>query len=91
MRIDVRKIGAVLYEASLNGEVLCQSSTPLRSAARILMKRGVDPKTELRMVRLGSDKTLVRARLGTVAELSVLEGGLAGSGGTVSLRKQVGG
>lgn len=76
MRIDVRKLSAMLYEASINGEVLCRSSTPLRSAARILLKRGVDPKTELRMVRFGSETTLIRARLGTAAELSVLEGGL---------------
>jgi hypothetical protein len=76
MRIDVRKLSAKLYEVSLNGEVLCQSETPLFSAARILMSRGVDPKTELIMARLGSNRTLMRARLGAAAELTVVNGGL---------------
>lgn len=73
MRIDVRKLTHTVYEASTGGEVLCQSKTPLLSAARVLMRRGVDPNTELRMVRFGSEMTLMRARLGDAAELTVIE------------------
>lgn len=78
MRIDVRKLTQNLYEASMGGEVLCRSRTPLLSAARVLMQRGVDPNTELRMARLGSEMTLMRARLGDAAELTVVEGGRGG-------------
>lgn len=74
MRIDVRKLTATLYEVSVNGEVLCQSRTPLLSAARILLRRGVDPDTELRMVRIGSNTTLMQARLGEALGLTVVEG-----------------
>lgn len=78
MRIDVRKLTATLYEVSLNGEVLCQSRTPLLSAARVLLRRGVNPQTELRMVRFGSDVTVMRARLGDAAELTVVENDKSG-------------
>jgi hypothetical protein len=72
MRLDVRKLSATLYEASVNGEVLCRSRTPLLSAARALMRRGVDLDTELRMVRFGSETTIMRARLGEAVRLAVM-------------------
>lgn len=75
MRLDVRKLSQTLYEASVNGEVLCLSRTPLLTAARLLMRRGVDPNTELRMVRLGSNVTIMRSRIGDAAELAVVGGG----------------
>ena len=78
MRIDVRKLTNTVYEASVNGEVLCRSRTPLHSAARVLASRGVGRDTELRMVRFGSDTILVRARLGDAADLTVLESGPGG-------------
>jgi hypothetical protein len=78
MRIDVRKLNNTVYEASTGGEVLCRSKTPLLSAARVLMRRGVDPNTELRMVRLGSETILMRARLGDAAALTVIEKDKAG-------------
>jgi hypothetical protein len=78
MRIDVRKLTNTVYEASLNGEVLCRSRMPLLSAARVLLGRGADPDIELRMVRFGSDTTVVRARLGDAAGLTVHEGDKSG-------------
>jgi hypothetical protein len=78
MRIDVRKLNNTVYEASTGGEVICRSKTPLFSAARALLRRGVDPNTELRMVRFGSDMTVMRARLGDAAELTVIENDKAG-------------
>jgi hypothetical protein len=78
MRIDVRKLTNSVYEASVGGEVLCRSRTPLLSAARVLLSRGVDTNTELRMVRFGSDVTLMRSRLGDAAELTVIENDRAG-------------
>lgn len=80
MRVDVRKLTDSLYEASVNGEILCRSRTPLLSAARILMKRGVDPQTELRMVRFGSDVTIIRARICDAVGLTVVDCRLPGQG-----------
>jgi hypothetical protein len=75
MRVDVRKLTQQVYEASVNGEILCRSRTPLLSAARVLVERGLDPDTELRMVRHGSDTTSMRVKAGDAAKLTVVEDG----------------
>jgi hypothetical protein len=67
--------GAGRFEAHLDGDdrVLCRSRTPFLDAARKLLAQGYDPDTTLILRHAGSDTDCLRARLGTVASLTVEE------------------
>jgi hypothetical protein len=57
-----------------NGEIICRStSTPLCSAARVLLKRGADPDEVLEKVRRGSNRVDMKTRIGIAAKLTVRE------------------
>lgn len=61
--------GSVVEEAKL----LCTSSTPFLSAARVLLSEGVDPATPIAMKHSGSDVVSLRATVGVAATLSIRE------------------
>jgi hypothetical protein len=74
MEIIVAETGSARFAAWLNGELLCQSRTPLLSAARELLGRGVPASTELAMRHAGSSIVAMRTTVGAAARLTVEEG-----------------
>jgi hypothetical protein len=63
------------FNATVDGEKLCSSRTPFFSAARVLLKRGVDPDTKIVMRHTGSETTSLRSTVGAAAALTVDESG----------------
>jgi hypothetical protein len=55
------------WRASLDGETLCVSASPLITAARILIARGVDPIQTIEMWCDQADTWSLRGQLGAVA------------------------
>lgn len=62
-----------LFEARLGDELLCVSSTPFLSAARVLAGRGHGADTPLVMRHSGSGIDSLRSSVGTAAALTVVE------------------
>jgi hypothetical protein len=60
-----------LFEATLDGRVICTSRQPFVDAARVLMAEGCDPKAVLTMRHVGSDIVALTAKLAVAAGLSV--------------------
>lgn len=73
MVITISPAGRGRFRASLGSRILCTSDTPFLSAARVLMRDGVDPSTPLEMTREGSDKVDLRSTVGAAARLTVWE------------------
>lgn len=55
------------WRASLDGETLCRSVSPLIMAARVLVARGIDPNSMIEMWRAGADTWSLRGKLSVVA------------------------
>jgi hypothetical protein len=73
MNIVIRPLGHGRYEAVLDGRVLCASSTPLFSAARILQREGTPQCTEITMKHQGSSTISMKSTVGKAAALTVRE------------------
>jgi len=73
MVITISPAGRRRFRASLGSRLLCTSDTPFTSAARVLMRDGVDPSTPLEMTREGSDTVDLRSTVGAAARLTVVE------------------
>jgi hypothetical protein len=71
MNIIVRPLGRGRYEALLDRRVLCASSTPFFSAARVLQQEGVPSHTEFTMRHQGSSILSLRSTVGESAHLTV--------------------
>ena len=67
-----------LYEARLDGRLLCTSRTPFFSAARALIDERADPTETLEMTREGSTQVDIRQTLHVAACLTVEEGANTG-------------
>lgn len=72
MNIVIEESGPALFVATLNGELLPPSKTPLLSAARFLLRAGADPATELTMSRADGVISM-RTTVGDAAKRSVSE------------------
>jgi hypothetical protein len=57
------------WRAALNGKVLCVSTSPLITSARILMSQGFDPNCIVEMVRAGTNAWSLRGGLEAVAAI----------------------
>lgn len=83
IEIVVKEIGAKpcrhwgntenMFEARVEGELLCRSRTPFLSAARKLQRRGVPDDTLIEMRHEGSSMVAMRATVGLAAGLTVRE------------------
>jgi len=62
-----------IYEARLDGVPLCQSLTPLLSAARVLLDAGHAPDTVVTMAHEGSSVVSLRSTLAKAAKLTVVD------------------
>jgi len=62
-----------MYDARLDGQLLCSSRTPFFAAARVLIERGEDPEEFLEMRREGDAGRGLRAPLRAAALLTVAE------------------
>jgi len=71
--IATAAIGLGLYEARLDGRLLCRSRTPFLDAARVLLSEGYDPSIKMLMLRAGSNVCSLTAMIGAAAKLSVEE------------------
>lgn len=60
-----------LYQARLDGWLVCESRTPLLSGARVLLELGFDPETPLQMQHDGSATIAMITTVGEAARLSV--------------------
>ena len=80
MKIIVRPTGKGQFSAALeDGRVLVASSrTPFFSAARVLLREGVDPATKIAMIHATSGTESLRSTVGAAAELGVSESGPRG-------------
>jgi hypothetical protein len=90
IRIEIAEIeNRNVYRVWHDGAVLIErTTTPLASAARILLARGSDPNDVIEMTRRGSSRVDMRAKVGAVAlpeavlgggEASADDGGLSDS------------
>jgi len=62
-----------IYEARLDGEVLCRSLTPFLSAARVLLDADYAPDTVVTMRHQGSSVVSLRSTLKRAAKLTVID------------------
>jgi hypothetical protein len=69
MRIEIVEIDKQgRFDVWHDGELICDSTlTPLCSAARVLLSRGIDPGIMLEKTRRGSDRVDMRAPIGLAA------------------------
>lgn len=72
MNIVVEHCEAPFFVATISGQFLCRSKTPLLSAARILLKAGANPAEELTMIREDGVVSM-RTTVGDAASLTVAE------------------
>jgi hypothetical protein len=64
-----------VYRVIFNGEMICRSRTPLLTAARCLLSRGLArPNDRIVMRYTGSRDVTLSARVGAAAQLRVEEG-----------------
>jgi hypothetical protein len=75
LSVIVRSVGQGRFSALLQDRLLCQSRTPLLSAARVLQAEGIPDDMLLEMVHEGSATVALRATLGVAAGLRVSETG----------------
>jgi hypothetical protein len=61
------------WRASLDGETLCVSASPLVTSARILIAKGYDPSSIIELWHQHADAWALRGKLGAVAAV-VLDG-----------------
>lgn len=73
MNITIRPLGRGRFAASLGQRLLCQSKTPLLSAARILQAEGIPDDTPITMIHEGTSVVSVRSTIGKAASLIVEE------------------
>jgi hypothetical protein len=62
---------AGMFEARIDGRLICTSRQPLLDAARVLLAEGFDPDTYLVMRHLGSADDSLSASIRTAASLTV--------------------
>jgi hypothetical protein len=55
------------WRASLDGETLCVSASPLVTSARLLIAKGIDPNRAIEMWHQHADAWALRGQLGAVA------------------------
>jgi hypothetical protein len=60
-----------MFEARIDGRLICTSRQPLLDAARVLLAEGLDPETYLVMRHLGSAHDSLSGSIGTAALLTV--------------------
>jgi hypothetical protein len=73
MNIIIRPLGHGRYEAILDGRMLCSSSTPFFSTARILQREGTAHDTEITMKHQGASTISMKSTVGKAAALTVRE------------------
>ena len=73
MNITIRPLGRGRFAASLGQRLLCQSKTPLLTAARILQAEGVPDDTLISMTHEGSSIVAMRSTIGKAASRIVEE------------------
>ena len=73
MDLQVTQLTTRLYAVIVDGVFICRSKTPLLSAARVLLERGVPRDTELRMFWYGSKIASLRTTVGEAAAWTVKE------------------
>jgi hypothetical protein len=66
------------YDVYLGAERLCRSRTPLLTAARVLLARGIDGETRLGMWREGRSAPDMTATVGGAAALAISEDPVGG-------------
>ena len=74
IRIDVceRAKRDGVFEARIDGELVCIDRVPFLTAARVLLERGHDPQTQIVMVTAWGTESL-RSTIGAAAKLRVEE------------------
>lgn len=77
--IEVSPAAHGRFSASVGSEIVCTSRTPLLSAARRLLDRGLPPDTPLAMRYAGSATIAMHTTIGLAAGLTVEE--RSGGGG----------
>jgi hypothetical protein len=73
MNITIRPLGRGRFAASLGQRLLCESKTPLLTAARILQAEGIPDGTPISMTHEGSSVVSMRSNVGKAATLTVEE------------------
>lgn len=73
MNIIVRPLGRGRFAAFLGQRLLCQSKTPLLTAARILQAEGIPDDSPISMTHEGSSVVSMRSTIGKAAGLIVEE------------------
>jgi hypothetical protein len=69
--LTVSPARAGVFEARIEGRLICTSRQPLLDAARVLLAEGFDPDTYLVMRHFGSADDSLSARIRTAAQLTV--------------------
>jgi hypothetical protein len=75
LTIAPRPNSAHMFEARIDGRLLCTSPAPFCEAARVLLAEGADPATVIAMRHVGSDTIALRTSLGHAAGLTVADDG----------------
>jgi hypothetical protein len=78
IHITVSPAGGERFHARAQERHLCTSRTPFLSAARVLMKEGVDPDTPITLGHDGSATVSLRSTIGQAARLTVEESDRSG-------------
>lgn len=73
MNITIRPLGRGRFAASLGQRLLCESRTPLFTAARILQAEGIPDDTPITMTHEGSSVVAMRSTVGEAADKIVHE------------------
>lgn len=74
LKIVISPEGRGRYSARLGNNRLCNSSsTPLLTAARVLLNEGVSPNIVITMTHEGASEVAMKATLGKAAKLTVVE------------------
>jgi hypothetical protein len=69
LTISPRRAG--MFEACIDGRLICISRQPLLDASRLLLAEGLDPDIHLVMRHLGSAEDSLSANIGRAAQLTV--------------------
>jgi hypothetical protein len=67
MNITIRPLGRGRFAASVGQRLLCESKTPLLTAARILQAEGIPDNTPINMTHEGSPVVALRSTVGEAA------------------------
>jgi hypothetical protein len=71
--IVVKPIGSGRFEAILDDRILCQSTTPFLSAARVLEAEGIPKNTKIIMRHIGQNHDALRSTVEAASKLAVDE------------------